>query len=46
MGPKFKVGDEVQSVSDPNNIGAVVEICDYHGVLRYRVRLAVFQLVM
>lgn len=35
MTPKFKVGDEVQSVSDPDRIGTVVEICEYHAGLQY-----------
>ena len=27
---KYKVGDEVQSISDPSRIGVVVEICELH----------------
>jgi SNF2 family DNA or RNA helicase len=38
MTPKFKVGDEVQSISDPNRIGTIIEISDFHaGVQFYRV---------
>ena len=37
-GPKFKVGDEVQSVSDASRVGTVVEICEVHlGDQWYRV---------
>jgi superfamily II DNA or RNA helicase len=37
-GHKFKSGDEVQSISDPSRIGAIVEICELHaGVQWYRV---------
>jgi superfamily II DNA or RNA helicase len=35
MSPKFKIGDEVQSVSDPNRIGTVVEICELHNDIQY-----------
>jgi len=35
---KFKPGDEVQSISNPSRIGAVVEICELHaGIQYYRV---------
>ena len=38
MTPKYKVGDEVQCVSDPSRIGTVVEVCEVHaGVQWYRV---------
>lgn len=38
MSPKFKIGDEVQRVSEPNQIGTVVEICEHHaGIQYYRV---------
>ncbi|MBN2246427.1 MAG: hypothetical protein JW755_11355, partial [Candidatus Aminicenantes bacterium] len=38
MTPKFKVGDEVQSISDPNRIGTIIEISDFHaGIQFYRV---------
>jgi len=38
MSPKFRIGDEVQSVSDPSRIGTVVEICEIHaGIQYYRV---------
>ena len=33
--PKFKIGDEVQCISDPSRIGTVVEICEYHGNVQY-----------
>jgi superfamily II DNA or RNA helicase len=29
MSPRYKVGDEVQCVSDPSRIGTVVEICEF-----------------
>lgn len=32
---KYKVGDEVQSVSEPSLIGTVVEICEFHNGLQY-----------
>lgn len=35
MSPNFKIGDEIQSVSDPNRIGTVVEVCEYHSGLQY-----------
>lgn len=35
MAPKFKIGDEVQSVSDPNRNGTIVEICEQHAGLQY-----------
>jgi len=35
MSPNFKIGDEVQSVSDPNRNGAIVEICEQHAGLQY-----------
>ena len=35
---KYKVGDEVQCVSDPSRIGTVVEVSEVHaGVQWYRV---------
>ncbi len=38
MESKFKIGDEVQCVSDPSRIGTVVEICENHaGVQWYRI---------
>ena len=38
MSPKFRIGDEVQCVSDPSRIGAVVQIGEVHaGVQWYRV---------
>ena len=38
MSPKYKIGDEVQCVSDPSRIGTVVEICANHaGMQWYRV---------
>jgi len=38
MSAKYKVGDEVQCVSDPSLIGTVVDICEYHAGLQwYRV---------
>ena len=38
MSPKFKIGDEVQSISDPSRIGTVVEVCEVHaGIQYYRV---------
>ena len=42
MTPKYKVGDEVQCVSDPSRIGTVVEVCEVHaGVQWYRVNFGV-----
>ncbi len=38
MCTKYKIGNEVQRVSDPSKIGTVVEICEIHaGVQWYRV---------
>jgi len=38
MSPKYKVGDEVQCVSDPSRIGTIVEICEVHADVQwYRV---------
>jgi superfamily II DNA or RNA helicase len=35
---KYKIGNEVQSISDPNLIGTIVEVCELHaGVQWYRV---------
>jgi len=40
MTARYKVGDEVQCISDPSRIGTVVEICEVHaGVQWYRVNL-------
>jgi len=40
MSAKYRVGDEVQCISDPSRIGTVVEICELHaGVQWYRVNL-------
>ncbi|MDO9517208.1 MAG: helicase-related protein [Methanosarcinaceae archaeon] len=33
--PKFKVGDEIQCISDPSRIGTVVEICESHARIQY-----------
>lgn len=35
MSSKYKVGDEVQSVSEPSLIGTIVEICEFHNGLQY-----------
>ena len=35
MAAKFRIGDEVQSVSEPSLIGTVVEICEFHNDLQY-----------
>jgi superfamily II DNA or RNA helicase len=38
MTPKYKVGDEVQCVSDPSLIGTIVEVSEFHaGIQWYRV---------
>ena len=38
MQPKFKIGNEIQSVNDPSRSGTVVEICEIHaGIQYYRV---------
>lgn len=38
MNSKYRIGDEVQSISDPNLIGTIVEICEFHvDVQWYRV---------
>lgn len=38
MNSKYKIGDEVQSISDPNLIGTIVEICEFHADVQwYRV---------
>jgi len=38
MKSKYKIGDEIQLISDPNRIGTIVEVCEIHaGIQYYRV---------